>query len=88
LGIATCNPAAGECIIGERVCENDGQALATLLDSTLVGVPVDARGDATSRLKELETFSQHHSASTSSTKGVGAYSQSEVGLYSNRLHPC
>src|SRR5205814_5394047 len=49
-----------------------------ILDSTLVGVPVDARSDTTGRMKELETFSQYHSATASSTEG-GAYSQSEVG---------
>jgi hypothetical protein len=75
LGTAARGPAIGG---GVAKCESDELALATLLDSTLVGVPFDANSDTTGHLKELETFSQQHSASANSTGGA-AYSQSEVG---------
>ncbi|KAH0538165.1 hypothetical protein FGG08_005223 [Glutinoglossum americanum] len=78
LGIVTYGPAIGKegADADEEGRDITGKALATLLDSTLVGVPIHARSDSTNRLKELETYSQHHSASADHTEG-GAHSQSE-----------
>ncbi|KAI9772335.1 MAG: hypothetical protein M1840_001084 [Geoglossum simile] len=75
-GTAVSSAAAGVGVAGEKGDESDRPALARLLDSTLVGVPIGAKSDSTGRLEELETFSQYHSLSANSAGGA-AYSQSE-----------
>jgi telomerase reverse transcriptase len=77
LGIAVGGTVARAGVVGEKEGESDRLALARLLDSTLVGVPIGARSDSTGRLEELEAFSQHHPPSANSAGGA-AYSQSEV----------
>ncbi|KAI9814837.1 MAG: hypothetical protein M1827_003103 [Pycnora praestabilis] len=63
-------------IIPENGSDN---ALAALLDTSLVGIPNESEGDHESRMEELASFSQQHEDSMhDSSMGCGICSQSEV----------